>query len=121
MVVEMLEELLEAGVPATDGYPDHEHGPGERAGTSCVSPPWTWPFRSLQGVLRVCKGRGVQPPLSREMRRVERISLHHPSLGVIREMEIEWSIPAAGDGDFVVMVTDGVMDALPVGNQEAMM
>lgn len=37
----------------------------------------------------------------------------------MQNIEIDCVTRKLSDGDFVVMVTDGVMDALPVGEQEA--
>jgi len=42
-------------------------------------------------------------------------------IGVVSDLEIEQSKYFLSDGDMVVMVTDGVMDALPVGEQEFIM
>ena len=36
-------------------------------------------------------------------------------------MEVDRVVRSLCDGDFVVMVTDGVLDALPVGEQEVIM
>jgi len=40
---------------------------------------------------------------------------------VIRELELEPVERKLESGDFVIMVTDGVLDALPVGEQESLM
>ena len=42
-------------------------------------------------------------------------------IGVVSNLEIDEEKVALQDGDVVIMVTDGVMDALPVGEQEILM
>ena len=42
-------------------------------------------------------------------------------MGVIRELELEPVKRQLESGDYVIMVTDGVLDALPVGEQETLM
>ena len=52
---------------------------------------------------------------------VEKISSSTLPVGVVQELELMRVHRQLEDGDFVVLVTDGVLDALPVGNQEAML
>ena len=42
-------------------------------------------------------------------------------IGVLQDIEIDVVEKQLESGDFVIMVTDGVMDALPVGEQEQRM
>ena len=44
--------------------------------------------------------------------------LYQSSLGVIQDLEIQSVHKHLQSGDFVIMITDGIMDALPVGEQE---
>ena len=52
---------------------------------------------------------------------VERISSATLPIGVIQEIDIDVEKRELESGDFVIMVTDGVMDALPTGEQETLM
>ena len=52
---------------------------------------------------------------------VETINSATLPVGVIRELDLEPVERKLESGDFVIMVTDGVLDALPVGEQEALM
>ena len=72
-------------------------------------------LRPLSGNLRAHEGGGLHYLYP------ERVSSATLPVGVLQELEIERTVRQLGDGDFVVMVTDGVLDALPVGNQEAML
>ena len=40
------------------------------------------------------------------------------ALGVVQDLEIQSVHKHLQNGDFVIMITDGIMDALPVGEQE---
>ena len=52
---------------------------------------------------------------------VERIASATLPIGVIKDMEIESVKRELLSGDFVIMVTDGVMDALPAKEQDTLM
>lgn len=39
-------------------------------------------------------------------------------IGVLNKVEIDSAVRTLSDGDFVIMVTDGILDALPVGEQD---
>lgn len=54
-------------------------------------------------------------------RRVERIVSSSLPLGVLENLEVESCTRQLSSGDVVVMMTDGVMDALPVGEQDVLM
>ena len=49
---------------------------------------------------------------------MERITSTRLPLGVVQNLEFDTVTKQLESGDVVVMVTDGVMDALPVGEQE---
>ena len=83
LVMELLEELLEAGFPAKAAI--------QMINTTLV------------------------------MGREERISSSSLPIGVMHSIEIESVQRTLEDGDFVVMITDGVLDALPVGEQDLLM
>ncbi|MRN26451.1 serine/threonine protein phosphatase, partial [Romboutsia ilealis] len=42
-------------------------------------------------------------------------------IGVLHTIEIDSVKRQLEDGDFVIMVTDGIMDALPVGEQDILL
>ena len=52
---------------------------------------------------------------------MEEISSVALPIGVLQDIDIEVVEKELESGDFVIMVTDGVMDALPVGEQEKLM
>ena len=52
---------------------------------------------------------------------VEAIASGSLPIGVLQDIEVDSVEKELCDGDFVIMVTDGVMDALPVGKQEELM
>ena len=120
MVVEMLEELLEAGFPAKTAIQIMNTalviGRDEvRFSTVDVSL-----FDLYSGVCEFVKA-GASATFIRRKDRVERIVSTTLPIGVIREIEIDVERRQLENGDFVVMVTDGVMDALPAGEQEELM
>ena len=51
---------------------------------------------------------------------VETITSTTLPVGVIQELELETVVRKMQSGDYVIMVTDGVLDALPVGEQETL-
>ena len=50
--------------------------------------------------------------------KVERIRSTSLPIGVVSKLEMNQEVCMLEDGDYVVMLTDGVLDALPVGEQE---
>ena len=52
---------------------------------------------------------------------MEHISSSSLPIGVMNSIEIESVKRQLEDGDFVIMVTDGVLDALPVGEQDILL
>ena len=52
---------------------------------------------------------------------VERIKSTSLPIGVMSKLEPDYTERQLQDGDLVIMVTDGVMDALPVGEQDFLM
>jgi stage II sporulation protein E len=42
-------------------------------------------------------------------------------IGVISDLHIDETESQLKDGDYIIMITDGVMDALPVGEQEVLL
>ena len=52
---------------------------------------------------------------------VEKICSTTLPIGVLQDIEIDIVTKSLASGDYVIMVTDGIMDALPVGEQDALM
>lgn len=120
MVVEMLEELLVAGFPVETAI--------QMMNTALVIGREEVRFSTIdmcafdlhQGSCEFIKA-GASTTFIRYKDRVERISSTTLPIGVVQNIEIQRVKRELSDGDFVVMVTDGVMDALPIGEQEALM
>ena len=120
MVVEMLEELLEAGFPPCTAVQMMNTALVAGREELCFSTVDMCIFDLYQGTCELMKA-GASTTFIRTGGGVERVSSATLPVGVLQELEIERTVRQLGDGDFVVMVTDGVLDALPVGNQEAML
>lgn len=120
MVVEMLEELLEAGFPIKTAIQMMNTalviGREEvRFSTVDVSL-----FDLYSGTCEFVKA-GASTTFIKHKDSVERISSTTLPVGVLQEIELESVIRELSSGDYVIMVTDGVMDALPIGEQEELM
>lgn len=120
MVVEMLEELLEAGFPAKAAI--------EMMNTALVIGREEVRFSTVDVCLfDLYTGRcefvkaGASATFIRSGDQVERICSDTLPIGVVRNIDIESEEWQLHSGDCVVMVTDGVMDALPVREQENLM
>ena len=120
MVVEMLEELLETGFPAKTAI--------EILNTALVIGREDVRFSTIDvclfdlytGCCEFVKA-GAAATFIKRKDGVEKISLSTLPVGVIKDMEIESIKRELESGDFVIMVTDGVMDALPANEQESLM
>lgn len=120
MVVEMLEELLEAGFPVKTAIQMMNTalviGREEvRFSTIDVSL-----FDLYSGTCEFVKA-GASTTFIKRNDEVEGISSTTLPIGVIQDIEIDAKEKELESGDFVIMVTDGVMDALPPGEQETLM
>lgn len=120
MVVEMLEELLEAGFPAKTAI--------EVLNTALVIGREEVRFSTIDvclfdlyaGSCEFVKAGAAATFIKRDGE-VEKISQATLPVGVIKDMEIEAQERELESGDFVIMVTDGVMDALGANGQENLM
>lgn len=120
MVVEMLEELLEAGFPVKTAIQMMNTalviGREEvRFSTVDVSL-----FDMYSGTCEFVKA-GASTTFIRHQDSVEKICSTTLPIGVLKDIEIESTVRQLSHGDFVVMVTDGVLDALPSQEQDALM
>ena len=120
MVVEMLEELLEAGFPKETAV--------QMMNTALVMGREEVMFSTIdmsifdlyEGTCEIMKV-GASTTFVKYADRLEKIHSTSLPIGVLQELEVNSVSRQLSDGDFVVMVTDGVLDALPVGRQEAAM
>lgn len=120
MVVEMLEELLEAGFPVKMAI--------EIMNTAMVIGREDVKFSTVDvslfdlytGECEFVKA-GAAATFIKRGESVEYISSNTLPIGVIRDIEIETKKIQLQSGDFIVMVTDGIMDALPIREQENLM
>ena len=120
MVVEMLEELLEAGFPVKTAI--------QMLNTALVIGRDEVHFSTIDvsifdlysGKCEIVKAGGAATFIKRKDCVEEVTSVTLP-IGVLQEIELDTKEVEMESGDFVIMVTDGVMDALPVGRQEELM
>lgn len=119
MVVEMMEELLTAGFPMEMAI--------QMLNTALVmgreevyfSTVDMCVFDLYEGSCELLKA-GASTTFIRYSDRIEKITSATLPIGVIQNIEIDCISRELHDGDFVIMVTDGVTDALPVGEQESL-
>lgn len=120
LVIELLEELLEAGFPEKTSI--------QLINTTLVmgreeihySTIDMSVFNLYKGTCRLIKA-GASSTFIKGKTSVEHISSTSLPIGVVHKIEIDTVERKLKDGDFVVMVTDGVMDALPVGEQDVLL
>lgn len=120
MVVEMLEELLEAGFPVKTAI--------QMMNTALVIGREDVRFSTVDvclfdlyaGSCEFVKA-GASTTFIKRKNKVESIRSTTLPIGVLQEIEVDVTEKRLESGDFVIMVTDGVMDALPVGEQETLL
>lgn len=120
MVVELLEELLEAGFPKETAI--------QMLNTALVMGREELRFSTIDmsvfdlysGTCEFVKA-GASMTFVKQKDKVESIRSTSLPIGVVPKMELDCAVRKLEDGDMVVMVTDGVLDALPVGEQELLM
>ena len=120
MVVEILEELLEAGFPKETAF--------QMLNTALVIGREEVRFSTIDasifdlytGKCEIAKA-GASTTFIKRGNQIEGIRSTSLPLGVVAKLEIDQVELDLEDGDMVIMVTDGVMDALPVGEQDLLM
>lgn len=120
MVVEVLEELLNAGFPKETAL--------QMLNTAMVMGREEVKFSTIDmslfdlytGKCELAKA-GASTTFVKRNGKVERIKSTSLPLGVMSRLEIDYTERQLQDGDMVIMVTDGVVDALPVGEQDFLM
>ena len=120
MVVEMLEELLTAGFPKETAI--------QMMNTALVMGREEIRFSTIDmSVFDLYTGNcefvkaGASTTYIKRGEQVERISSTSLPIGVVQHLELETTKKQLQTGDFVIMVTDGVLDSLPVGEQDLLM
>lgn len=120
MVVEMLEELLNAGFPKETAI--------QMLNTALVMGREEIRFSTIDmSVFDLYNGRceivkaGASTTFVKRHNKVESITSTSLPIGVLHRLEMDSTTRKLSDGDIVVMVTDGVLDALPVGEQEVLL
>ncbi|MGO5053207.1 SpoIIE family protein phosphatase [Lachnospiraceae bacterium LCP25S3_G4] len=120
MVIELLEELLGSGFPIDTAI--------QMMNTALVMGREEIRFSTVDmSVFDLYNGKceivkvGASTTFVKSQNKVERITSASLPIGVLNRLEIETIRRDLKNGDFVIMVTDGVMDALPVGEQDLLM
>ncbi len=120
LVMELLEELLEAGFPAKSAIQMINTTLAIGREEIHFSTVDLSMFDLYTGECRLIKA-GASSTYIKKGDKVERISSSSLPIGVMNSIEIESVQRMLEDGDFVIMITDGVLDALPVGEQDFIM
>ena len=120
MVVEMLEELLGAGFPVKTAVQMMNTALviGREEVRFCTVDVSL--FDLYEGTCEFVKA-GAAATFLKRRDQVEIIRSATLPIGVLQDIEIVTQTRELQSGDYVVMVTDGVMDALPAGEQETLM
>ena len=120
LVIELLEELLDAGFPEKTAI--------QMINTTLVmgreeihySTVDMTVFDLYTGECEIIKA-GASSTFIKKKDMVEHLSSTSLPIGVMNSIEIDSVRRQLSDGDFIVMVTDGVLDALPVGEQDLLL
>lgn len=117
LVIELLEELLEAGFPPKTAI--------QMINTTLVMGREEIHFSTVDmsifdlytGTCEIIKA-GASSTFIRRENQVEHLSSTSLPIGVLHAVDVDSATRNLSAGDFVIMVTDGVLDALPVGEQD---
>ena len=120
LVVELLEELLEAGFPEKTAI--------QMINTTLVMGREDIHYSTIDmsvfdlytGECEIIKA-GASSTFIKKGDVVEHLSSTSLPIGVMHSIEIDSVKRKLNSGDFVIMVTDGVLDALPVGEQDILL
>lgn len=120
LVIELLEELLETGFPASAAV--------QMINTTLVMGREEIHYSTVDmsifdlytGECEIIKA-GASSTFIKKKDCVEHLSSTSLPIGVMNSIEIDSVKRKLEDGDFVIMVTDGVLDALPVGEQDILL
>lgn len=119
-VIDLLEQFLEAGFTKETAVRMINSALIVRSDAQVFS---TIDMSSLDLYTGVCEFLkvGASTTFIRRENWVETISSTSLPAGVFHKLELDCTSKKLYDGDMVIMVTDGVMDALPAAHQESMM
>lgn len=120
MIVEMLEELLQAGFPPETALQMMNTALVMGREEVCFSTVDISCFDLYAGECRFLKA-GASTTFIRKKDRMEHIYSGSLPLGVVPRQVMEDTRRTLEVGDVIVMLTDGVMDALPPGRQEELL
>ena len=120
LVIELLEELLEAGFPEKMAI--------QMINTTLVmgreeihySTVDMSIFDLYSGVCEILKA-GASSTFIKKKDSVEHLRSTSLPIGVVHEIDVDYAKRQLENGDFVIMITDGIMDALPVGEQDVLL
>ena len=120
LVIELLEELIDAGFPEKTAI--------QMINTTLVMGREEIHYSTVDmSVFDLYSGEcefikaGASSTFIRRKDSVEHLSSTSLPIGVMNSIEIDSVKRKLCDGDFVIMVTDGVLDALPVGEQDILL
>ena len=120
MVVEMLEELLNTGFPVKTAV--------QIMNTALVTGREEVMFSTMDvalidlydGSCEMLKA-GASTTYIKRKDKVEEVRSISLPIGVLAGLDVEPEYRQLEDGDFLIMVTDGVLDTLPTGEQDSLM
>ena len=120
MVIDLLEQFLEAGFTKETAVRMINSALIVRSDAQVFS---TIDMSSLDLYTGVCEFLkvGASTTFIRRENWVETISSTSLPAGVFHKLDLDCTSKKLYDGDMVIMVTDGVMDALPAAHQESLM
>ena len=120
MVVEMLEELLDAGFPKETAVEMMNTALVMGREDICFSTLDMSVFDLYNGTYESMKV-GASTTYIKRGEKVEKIVSESLPLGVVRKLEPACTVRQLEHGDFVIMITDGVLDAFPYQEQDVLM
>lgn len=120
MVVEMLEELLQAGFPQETALSMMNTALVMGREEVFFSTVDMTTFDLYTGECSIIKAGAAQTFIRTEGK-VEHVYSESLPLGVVQKQDFRQDVRKLHAGDMVVMVTDGVLDALPPGGQERLL
>jgi len=120
MVIELLEELLEAGFLKETALQMLNTALVIGREETCFSTVDMCVFDLYSGECSITKA-GASFSFLKRKSGVESVKSTSLPIGVIQKLEIDEVKQKMADGEYVILVSDGVIDALPVGEQEFLM
>lgn len=116
LVVDLLEELLKAGYPEEVAIQMINTSLAMGREEIRFSTVDLCTFYLYSGRCKMYKA-GASSTFIKRGRMVEHLNSTSLPVGVVQKLQIDSDERQLDNGDFIIMVTDGIMDALPVGEQ----